>query len=139
MLLNAQRRRSEAKMTAAAHLPHLPISREVPLRQRSSVQTPLHSLAQEAINHPPVPSPRHSCPSQSLSVSTTCVPDLLCHPPCRREKGCVCWGSHGGQAFLPAVFKLLLITEIRLKQLPQLIKEQCGLWHLRADGTIGNS
>lgn len=34
---------------------------------------------------------------------------------------------------------LLLITEIRLKQLQQLIKEQCGFWHLRTDGTIGNS
>lgn len=45
-----------------------------------------------------------------------------------------------GQAFFFLLYlMLLLITEIRLKQLQRLIKEQCGFWHLRADGTVGNS
>lgn len=59
---------------------------------------------------------------------------------CRRGEGSVYWGStwRTGLVFL-LYLMLLLITEIRLKQLQQLIKEQCGFWHLRADGTVGNS
>lgn len=58
----------------------------------------------------------------------------------RRETGSVYWGSARRTAlFFLLYLMLLLITEIRLKQLQQLIKEQCGFWHLRTDGPIGNS
>lgn len=123
--------------SSSAPFPHL--------QRGTALSTDLHPNAPTFSgtgSHKPAPSA--ATPSQlpilialhqhRLSSFRLAVPSV-----CRREKGCVCWGSHGGQAFLPAVFKLLLITEIRLKQLQQLIKEQCGFWHLRTDGTIGNS
>lgn len=63
------------------------------------------------------------------SYQTLSSRDRLCSRGQRQRTG----------LFFLLYLMLLLITEIRLKQLQQLIKEQCGFWHLGTDGTAGNS
>lgn len=149
--LNAWSRGPEAKTTAGAWPVHFPIPREGQSHLAGPVQAPPgQGRAEERTR--PAGSGGHKPTRRShfffmvsglyhLPINAGWVLiDSLWYPSPEGRKALFTGAEHRGQAFFFLLYlMLLLITEIRLKQLQQLIKEQCSFWHLPTDCTIGNS